>query len=151
MTHLFVDECSKYMKLTTALAIIIPLAVICFVLVSVLIISCCKTCNCHLNQSQLYNFKGRNKTGTSSCKRDTEASVNTVRYVILKIQQLIMRVHCRVLMEFNLSVIIGYVCCSLTVIGKDCVSIFDPVNWCISGTFLFKLEKKFMMSVRYKL
>ncbi|CAH3165556.1 unnamed protein product [Pocillopora meandrina] len=75
------DECSKYMKLTTALAIIIPLAVICFVLVSVLIISCCKTCNCHLNQSQLYNFKGRNKTGTSSCKRDTEASVNTVRYV----------------------------------------------------------------------
>ena len=58
-----------------------------------------------------------------------------------------MRVHCRVLMEFNLSVIIGYVCCSLTVIGKDCVSInffsiFDPVNWCISGTFLFKLEKK---------
>lgn len=58
-----------------------------------------------------------------------------------------MRVHCRVLMEFNLSVIIAYVCCSITVIGIDCVSInffssFDPVNWCISDTFLFKVEKK---------
>ena len=69
------------MKLTTARAIIITLAVICFVLVSVLIISCCKTCNCHLNQSQLYNFKDRNITGTSSCKSDTEASVKSVRYV----------------------------------------------------------------------
>ena len=67
------------MKVTTALAIIIPLALICIGLL--LKIICCKTCNCHLNRSQLYNFKDRNIAGTRSCKSDTEASANSVRYV----------------------------------------------------------------------
>ncbi|XP_027049062.1 uncharacterized protein LOC113676585 isoform X1 [Pocillopora damicornis] len=73
------DGGSKYMKVTTALAIIIPLALICIGLL--LKIICCKTCNCHLNRSQLYNFKDRNIAGTRSCKGDTEASANSVRYV----------------------------------------------------------------------